>query len=60
LFVLLITLYQLLKTSFLFFFGGREGEKRMGEREREREREMRMATSNIKVGKRVHFERMTL
>jgi hypothetical protein len=25
----------------------------MGEREREREREMRMATSNIKVGKRV-------
>jgi hypothetical protein len=35
-----------------------EGRGRMGERERERE--MRMATSNIKVGKRVHFERMTL
>ena len=30
------------------------------EKEREREREMRMTTSNIKVGKRVHFEQMTL
>jgi len=38
LFVLLITLYQLLKTGFLFFFGGGR-EKRMGERERERERD---------------------
>jgi hypothetical protein len=57
--VLLITLYQLLKTGFLFFFGG-GGERREWEKEREREREMRMATSNIKVGKRVHFERMTL
>ncbi len=38
-----ITLYQLLKTCFLFFFGG--GGRREWEKEREREREMRMATS---------------